>query len=63
MRDLNRIKPFCEELSALWENHPDLRFGQIMHNLEGYCQWEKKKDMLYIEDDELMEIIREQLRA
>ena len=63
MRDLNRIKPFCEELATLWENYPDLRFGQIMSNLARYCQWEKKKDMFYIEDDELMEIIREQWRA
>ena len=63
MRDLNRIKPFCEELAALWENYPDLRFGQIMSHLARYCQWETGQDMFYIEDDELMEIIRKQLRV
>ena len=63
MRDLNRIKPFCEEFAALWENYPDLRFGQIVSNLARYCQWETGQDMFYIEDDELMEIIRKQLRV
>lgn len=62
MRDLNRIKPFCDEFANLWEKYPDLRFGQIMSNIAKYVQWERKRDMFFMEEDELMEVIREQLR-
>lgn len=62
MRDENRIQPFCEEFAELWLKYPDLRFGQIMSNIARYCQMEHRKDMFYMEEDELMEIIRHQLR-
>ena len=63
MRDVNRIKPFCDEFAELWTNYPDLRFGQIMSNIARYVQMEHKKDMFFMEEDELMEIIRHQLRS
>ena len=63
MRDTNRIKPFCTELAELWSNWPDLRFGQIMYNISKYIEMEHRKDIFYLEDDELMKIFREQLRA
>lgn len=62
MRDENRIQPFCEEFAELWSKYPDLRFGQIMSNIARYCQMELRKDMFYMEEEELMEIIRHQLR-
>lgn len=62
MRDKNRIQPFCEEFAELWAKYPDLRFGQIMSNIARYCQMEHRKDMFYMEEEELMEIIRHQLR-
>lgn len=62
MRDVNRIKPFCDEFAELWANYPDLRFGQIMSNIARYCQIEKRIDMFFLEENELMEIIRNQLR-
>ena len=30
MRDMNRIEPFLEELKAVWEKYPDLRFWQLV---------------------------------
>jgi hypothetical protein len=63
MRDINRIKPFCDELVELWSKYPDLRFGQIMSNIARYTQMECRKDMFFMEEDELMEIIRHQLRT
>lgn len=31
MREKARIKPFCDELAALWESKaPGMRFGQIV---------------------------------
>lgn len=62
MRDINRIMPFCGELAALWMKYPDLRFGQFMSNITKYIQRECKKDIFYMEDAELMEIIRDQLK-
>lgn len=59
MRDPNRIDRILGLLGARWKQHPDLRLGQIIHNL-GY---EAKvmnnciapdSDMFYVEDD-LME--------
>lgn len=63
MRDPERIKLFCDELAELWSNWPDLRFGQIMYNISKYVQFEHGKDMFYMEEDELMEVIRHQLRG
>ena len=62
MRDINRIKPFCDELADLWAKYPDLRFGQIMWNMDKYLSNEHRKDIFYMEDDELMKVIRHQLR-
>ena len=62
MRDRNRIKPFCDELAELWSKYPDLRLGQFIYNLTKYIEREHKKDIFYLEDNELMEIIRHQLR-
>lgn len=63
MRDPNRIEYFCTELAELWSNWPDLRFGQIMYNIAKYVQFEHGKDIFYMEDEELMVVLREQLRG
>lgn len=62
MRDINRIKPFCDELAELWSKYPDLRFGQIMSNIARYVQMEKRRDMFYFEEEELLEVLRWHLR-
>jgi uncharacterized protein YihD (DUF1040 family) len=46
MRDPKRIPKILKELRKIWEEHPDLRLGQLMLNL-GF-------DFYYIEDDELI---------
>lgn len=61
-RDANRIKPFCDEFAELWSKYPDLRFGQIMSNIARYVQMAYRKDIFYMEEDELMEVLREQPR-
>jgi len=35
MRDPKRIRPFLDQLARLWEQHPDLRFGQLIIWLDG----------------------------
>ena len=62
MRDINRIEPFCKELAQLWKKYPDLRFGQIMSNIARDMQIEYRRDMFFMEDDELMDVIRNKLR-
>ena len=62
MRDEKRIYPFCSELAELWSQYPDLRFGQIMYNVMKYIQYEYGVDPFYMEDDEFMDILRNQLR-
>lgn len=63
MRDPNRIYPFCMELARLWSMHPDMRFGQLMFNIEAWTYTKYQKDSFYIEDDEFMKIIRDKLEV
>ena len=63
MRDPNRIYPFCMKLAELWSNYPDLRFGQMMINIEKWCRMGLGKEPFYMEEDELMEVISQQLRT
>ena len=62
MRDKNRIEPFCDELARLWSDNSDLCFGQIMSNVMNYVDEVLDKDIFYMEEDELMAIIRLCLR-
>ena len=62
MRDVNRIKPFCDEFAQLWSRYPDLRFGQIVSNIDRYMQIEHRMDIFFMEEEELMEVLRKQLR-
>ena len=55
MRDINRIKPFLEEIEKLWEKVPDWRFGQLIVNVLGTC----KKDPFFYEEEEMLELWKE----
>lgn len=57
MRDPNRIAKFCDRLAEAWRTNPDLRFGQFVLNALGSIQAEKRRDVFYIEDDEMIEAI------
>ena len=58
MRDPNRIYKYCHELAEIWGKVPDWRLGQFMQNmmLIATC---KKKDIFYMEDDELFEMMKD----
>lgn len=58
MRDPKRIKEFCEQLAAIWERVPDWRFGQFVSNVLGQVQTEKKRDIFFIEDDEMLTAVK-----
>ena len=48
-RDGGRIARMCSKLRTVWEQHPDLRFGQLVSNL-CYDLGGKVKDIYYPED-------------
>jgi hypothetical protein len=50
MRNPDRIKPFLKKLEILWEKCPDLRFGQLVKNIEHRVSG--KAELFYIEDEE-----------
>lgn len=56
MRDRKRIEPFLAELGELWEKNPDLRFGQLVANLQATIS--KNPDIFYTEDDQMLKAIR-----
>lgn len=62
MRDANRIYPFCIQFAELWAKHPDLRFGQIVSNVARYTQMKYRKDAFFLEEDEIMDIIKKMLK-
>lgn len=65
MRDINRLDIFYDELKKIHkENFPDLRFGQLVNNLERWLQANKGVvDMFYIEEDEMLGYINEFVKA
>lgn len=56
MRDKHRIEPFLVELGELWKKYPDLRFGQLVANLQAMVS--KNPDIFYTEDDQMLKVIR-----
>lgn len=55
MRDIKRIRKFCNQLADLWEAHcPDMRFGQLVHNVVNSGEL-AKTDPFYIEDEEMLQ--------
>jgi uncharacterized protein YihD (DUF1040 family) len=60
-RDPKRIRKFCNQLATEWEKNPDLRFGQFIMNVLGRVGKDTKRDVFFIEDDEMMEAIQRAL--
>lgn len=61
MRDPNRIDEFCEALRQKWHELPDWRFGQLMSNFLGEVQYQQHCDIFFIEDDEMLELLKKYL--
>ena len=55
MRKADRIDSFCVELAEMWKKVPDWRFMQLINNFQRFLG----QDGFYIEDDELLEKLRE----
>jgi hypothetical protein len=62
MRDINRIRTFCNELADIWEKEcPDWRFNQLVLNIINSELMEYALPF-YVEDEKMMEYIREFFR-
>jgi hypothetical protein len=58
MRDIKRIRKFCNEFASIWETYcPDWRFGQIMSNVLGAMQSEGR-DIFFPEEQEMIDYIK-----
>jgi len=60
MRDTNRIKSFLKSFESLWNEYPDLRFGQLIHILK--VNGNLNRDTFYVEDEDFLEAIEKYLR-
>lgn len=57
MRDIKRIRKFCNELADIWEEYcPDWRFGQLMCNVLG--EMSAEKDPFFPEEKEMMDYFK-----
>lgn len=58
MRDIKRIRKFCNELADIWEeNVVDWRFGQLICNVFGQMAAEGR-DPFFPEEDEMIKYFR-----
>ncbi len=53
MRDKNRISIVLQQVAEIWEQHPDLRFMQMIDILQS-----KNGDMFYVEDDQFVNLLK-----
>ncbi len=58
-RNPERIDVFCEELKKMWHKYPDQRFGQLMTNFLGFVSFKTGKDIWFLEEPEMVELLKE----
>ena len=60
MRDPARLDGFYEELKTLHKQYlPDWRFGQLCSNFFGWLVSEKKIDLFFPEEDQMIKYFKE----
>lgn len=60
MRDPNRLDKFYDEMKEIHKKYfPDWRYGQLCSNFFGWLMTEKKRDLFFPEEDEMIEHLRE----
>lgn len=58
-RDVNRMEGFLQEIKKIWEQYPDLRFGQMITDFEYYVKTKGINDLYYLEEDEFLKLLEE----
>ena len=60
MRDPARLDKFYDEMKEIHKKYfCDLRYGQLCSNFLGWLMSEKKRDLFFPEEDEMIEHLRE----
>lgn len=60
VRNPDRLDSFYDELKRIHKEYfPDWRFGQLCSNFFGWLAVEKKMDLFFPEENEMIEYIRE----
>lgn len=60
MRNPARLDGFYDELKRIHKQYfPDWRFGQLCSNFFGWLMSEKKRDLFFPEEDEMLDWIKE----
>ena len=60
MRNPNRLDEFYDTMRNIHRKHfPDWRFGQLMYNFFGWLYSEKKIDLFFPEEKQMIEYFRE----
>ncbi len=57
MRDPARIDKITNTLNELWHKYPDLRFWQLLLNIN----WDYRGDFFFVEDDRIEKILEKTL--
>lgn len=60
IRNPERIDEFTKELNRIWKTYfLDWRFGQLMMNFLSWVQCEKKLDLFFPEEEQMLTYLRE----
>ena len=60
IRDPERIDIFTSELNRIWKTYyRNWRFGQFMSNFLGFVTSQKKRDIFFPEEDEMLTYLKE----
>lgn len=62
MRNVNRIKPYCDALASIWQCVPDWRLSQLMCNAIGAYINEHGHDPFHMEDEEFIMYLYDYVR-
>ena len=62
MRDANRLYNFYNDLQCIHMKYPDIRFGQLMYNFTRWLNYEKCKDIFYLEEDAFIKLFKEYMK-
>ena len=57
MRNPARIYPLLNKIGDIWSQHRDLRFGQLMYNIQSLGGDVDAHKMYAMEDDELEKLV------
>jgi hypothetical protein len=59
MRDPARIPKILARLQVVWEDHPDMRLGQLIENVYGCIQRGDKYCFYHMEDEDFIRNIED----